>query len=162
MNKKEISERFLSLFGETSRDDLAKILGTQVTAISDWKAGRKSVPWKNLEYAVENMGVTWNWLLTGVDGATWKGAKPHADAQDAAPPNAEELRFILDLQGALADVLQSLSVVGRDIASGRSLRGHAGLPSLIHTLRVAASTGQAAADALEGRPPQPKTHDRTA
>ncbi len=65
LNFKEIGERFFSLYGDYSRDDLAALFGVGPSAISDWRNNRKKVPWDKLVFAVQTKGVTWDWLLEG-------------------------------------------------------------------------------------------------
>ncbi len=67
LNFKEINERFLSLFDNLSRAELATLFAVSLTAISNWHTGRKKVPWDKLAYAVQSKNVTWDWLLDGRD-----------------------------------------------------------------------------------------------
>lgn len=63
MDNKEIAKRFLSLFCDKNHIQIAKELGAQRTAISEWISGRRQVPWKYLERVVSEKKVSWDWLL---------------------------------------------------------------------------------------------------
>ena len=65
LNNKEIAKRYFSLFAVKNQTKLADALGITPSAVSDWKNGRRAVPWEKLTQVVEEMGVTWDWLLAG-------------------------------------------------------------------------------------------------
>ena len=62
-----INQRFLSLFGEMSQTEIAKIFDITPAAVNEWKAGTSQVAWKRLDYAVCEFGVRWDWLIDGLE-----------------------------------------------------------------------------------------------
>lgn len=71
LNHKEIANRFFTLFSVKNQTALAEQLGVSTSAITDWKKGRSAIPWSKLIKAVESTGVTWDWLLTGKEDASY-------------------------------------------------------------------------------------------
>jgi transcriptional regulator with XRE-family HTH domain len=69
LNNKEIADRFLSLFGDISQKDLAALLRITQPSISDWRSGKKRVPWNRLIDASVKYNVTMDKLLFG-EGST--------------------------------------------------------------------------------------------
>ncbi len=64
LDRHAINQRFLSLFPNMSHAKIGKELGVNPGTISKWRRDLE-VPWERLKYAVDNKGVTWEWLLEG-------------------------------------------------------------------------------------------------
>lgn len=60
-----INQRFLSLFPDLSNAKLGKRFGVSPMTVFRWHHDMCQVPWDKLKYAVDNMNVTWEWLLEG-------------------------------------------------------------------------------------------------
>ncbi len=65
LDRHEINQRFLSLFSGMSQAKIAQELGIHQTTVFKWSNDMAQVPWGRLRYAVDNKGVTWEWLLEG-------------------------------------------------------------------------------------------------
>jgi DNA-binding transcriptional regulator YdaS (Cro superfamily) len=65
-NVNEINKRFFSLFSGKKKMEIAALLGVGSSAISEWSAGKKQVPWDKLAIAKELSGRSWDWLLAGM------------------------------------------------------------------------------------------------
>ena len=65
LDRHGINERFLSLFPGMSQAKIAAELGINQTAAFKWRHDVEQGPWERLKYAVDNKGVTWEWLLEG-------------------------------------------------------------------------------------------------
>lgn len=60
-----INQRFLSLFPGLSNAKLGKRFGVSSTTVFRWHNDVCQVPWDKLKYTVDNLDVTWEWLLEG-------------------------------------------------------------------------------------------------
>lgn len=66
MNRHAINQRFLSLFPKMSQARIGQELGgINPGTVYKWRKDIAQVPWERLKYAVENKGVTWEWLIEG-------------------------------------------------------------------------------------------------
>ena len=63
LSRHAINQRFLSLFPKMSQAQIGKELGVNPGTIFKWRHDISQVPWERLKYAVDNKGVTWEWLL---------------------------------------------------------------------------------------------------
>lgn len=70
-NKKDIAKRFFSLFCDISQKDLAIQFGVQQSVISEWKAGKRSIPWQTLMKFAEKEGIDLDWLVLGREKKVW-------------------------------------------------------------------------------------------
>ena len=64
-NRSAINKRFLSLFPNLSQAKLAHELGVKQMSVYRWHHNLAQIPWERLKHAVDNKGVTWEWLLEG-------------------------------------------------------------------------------------------------
>lgn len=65
LNRHAINKRFLSLFPGMSQAKIAEELGVRQTSVYRWRNDMAQVARECLKYAVDNKGVTWEWLLEG-------------------------------------------------------------------------------------------------
>lgn len=66
LDRHAINQRFLSLFPGMSQAQIGEILGgINPGTVYKWRHDIAQVPWDRLKYAVENMDVTWEWLIEG-------------------------------------------------------------------------------------------------
>ena len=61
----DINQRFLSLFPNMSQAQIGKEIGVNPGTVFKWRREISQVPWERLKYAVDNKGVTWEWLIEG-------------------------------------------------------------------------------------------------
>ncbi|MCD8352552.1 MAG: helix-turn-helix domain containing protein [Planctomycetaceae bacterium] len=125
-NRKQINDRFFSLFTKKKKGELAALLGVGSSAISEWSAGRKQVPWDKLAYAVELSGKSWDWILTGED----KGS--------ASPGNSGEAA--VDADGGITDVFSqlqiSLDALDRGLTGGKYEVDSEKLEAVLRTIEI--------------------------
>lgn len=62
-----IYERYFACFSLNRPIDLAKMLKLNPTTIYQWKSGKCSVPRKRLKKLVDAEGLSWDWLLEGIE-----------------------------------------------------------------------------------------------
>lgn len=65
LDRHAINQRFISLFPGMSQAKIAEELGINQTTVFKWENDKSQVPWERLKFAVDNKGVTWDWLLEG-------------------------------------------------------------------------------------------------
>ncbi|MCD8244788.1 MAG: hypothetical protein LUD38_13555 [Parabacteroides sp.] len=65
MNRREINQRYLSLFPALPQAELGNLIGVSQAMISYWVNATSQVPWEKLKATVDGKGVTWDWLLEG-------------------------------------------------------------------------------------------------
>jgi len=65
LNRREINQRYLSLFPAASQEEQGKLIGVSQAMVSYWVTATLQVPWDKLKSAVDDKGVTWDWLLEG-------------------------------------------------------------------------------------------------
>lgn len=64
LDRHAINQRFLSLFPGMSQAEIGEELGgINPGTVYKWRHDVAQVPWERLKYAVDNKGVTWEWLL---------------------------------------------------------------------------------------------------
>ncbi len=90
INKQDICGRFFSCYGEYSRRGLAKLLGVSQPTVTEWSSGGR-VPWNKLKYLSDSQGVSWDWLIDGMEPKLGR-KKPRTPEStrpefDAAPIN---------------------------------------------------------------------------
>lgn len=87
IDKQAICGRFFSCYGDYSRRGLAKILGVRQPTVTEWSSGGR-VPWNKLKYLSDSQGVSWDWLIDGIE-PKWS-RKNHAcriqPARSLTPP----------------------------------------------------------------------------
>lgn len=62
-----INNRFLSLFPDFTQKELAEYFGITQPVVSKWKTFDKQVPWDKLKHVVDSQGISWDWLLEGME-----------------------------------------------------------------------------------------------
>lgn len=67
-NRREINQRYLSLFPPLSQAELGKRIGVSQAMIPYWSNATLQVPWEKLKDAVSDKGATWEWLIEGRGG----------------------------------------------------------------------------------------------
>ena len=65
IDKKQVYERFADCYSASKPADLVKALNLKSSTISNWKTGKKRIPWTRLKNAVDEFNVNWDWLLEG-------------------------------------------------------------------------------------------------
>ena len=65
LNRREINQRYLSLFPALSQAELGRQIGVSQAMISYWSNATLQVPWEKLKIAVKDKSVTWEWLIEG-------------------------------------------------------------------------------------------------
>lgn len=66
LDRHAINQRFLALFPEMSQAKIGEELGgINPGTVYKWRHDIAQVPWERLKYAVDNKGVTWEWLIEG-------------------------------------------------------------------------------------------------
>ncbi|MCD7909116.1 MAG: helix-turn-helix domain containing protein, partial [Clostridium sp.] len=64
LDRHAINQRFLSLFSNMSQAKIGEELGgINPGTVYKWRHDIAQVPWERLKYAVDNKGVTWEWLI---------------------------------------------------------------------------------------------------
>ena len=59
--------RFVSCFPVHTSAALAEILKIDVSAVLQWKALKRQIPWEWLKIVVDTQVISWDWLLEGVE-----------------------------------------------------------------------------------------------
>lgn len=66
LDRHAINQRFISLFSNMSQAKIGEELGgINPGTVYKWRHDIAQVPWERLKYAVDNKGVTWEWLIEG-------------------------------------------------------------------------------------------------
>lgn len=65
LTQQEISERFFSYFADTPQKDLAQRFDVQQSVISEWKTGKRRIPWNTLIEFAEEESIDLEWLFLG-------------------------------------------------------------------------------------------------
>jgi len=65
LDRKSTAERFFSLHNSLNQKELSVKYGISQPGVNDWKSGKRPIPMKKLFLAVQEFGVTWDWLLEG-------------------------------------------------------------------------------------------------
>ena len=78
LNRREINQRYLSLFPALPQAELATLIGVSQAMISYWVTEKLQVPWEKLKAAVDDKGVTWDWLLEGIDEGIENKTQPRS------------------------------------------------------------------------------------
>ena len=77
-NRVGIYERFAASHS-ASYAELAVILGVARQTTHNWKVGRYPIPWVRLKTLVDEQGISWDWLIDGVE------PQRHSHTQNASP-----------------------------------------------------------------------------
>lgn len=118
LNNIEIAERYFSLFAVKNQTELADLLGITPSAVSDWKNGRRAVPWEKLAQVIEETGVTWDWLLAG------RGEPPvHGELHKESNPRQKHVNVLID-KGVTGDITYSEKGAMADSAGVEFLKDH--------------------------------------
>ncbi|MCC8108996.1 MAG: helix-turn-helix domain-containing protein [Planctomycetes bacterium] len=59
---------------------MATLFGLRRQTVYEWKSGKRPIPWPRLKAAVDEFGLSWDWLLTG------RGEKMRPAAEGEARP----------------------------------------------------------------------------
>lgn len=57
--------RFTSCFPVDTSAALAEILGIDISAVLQWKALKRQIPWEWLKIVVDKQNISWDWLFEG-------------------------------------------------------------------------------------------------
>lgn len=64
---KAVNVRFFSCFPEMNQREIAEHIKVRPPTVSQWQSGEKPVSWNKLRFLVDSQGVSWDWLLDGIE-----------------------------------------------------------------------------------------------
>ena len=62
-----VNARFFSCFPDMKQPELSKLLKIRQPTVSQWQSGMKPVSWSKLRFLVDSQGISWDWLLDGLE-----------------------------------------------------------------------------------------------
>lgn len=66
LSRKGINGRFLKLFQSMTQIQLAELFSVSQPVVACWYNNTLQVSWEKLKAAVDDKGMTWDWLLEGI------------------------------------------------------------------------------------------------
>ncbi len=110
-NWQSIYERFLDGYGVKRTAELARILQVTKQTTHDWKTGKSHVPWRRMKRLIDETGMTWDWLLEGLE------PKFHKCIPESSPSMEFEWEKINDrFLGLFPDKRQHIIAKGLEVS----------------------------------------------
>lgn len=81
-----IADRFFSVYADKPQSEIVRLYNTTSAQVSRWKAHTEKMPLKVLARLVDLEGVSWDWILAGIDPMRRRAAaKPDGKKPPLAP-----------------------------------------------------------------------------
>ena len=66
-DKQGIFKRFAACYPADTIAELARTIGVHHSTVFQWRSGKNPIPWLRLKTLVDEQGISWDWLIDGVE-----------------------------------------------------------------------------------------------